>query len=320
MRVLVTGAGGFVGSHLVDSQLAQGNIVRAVDLNLSALGHAAGNPTLELLIGDLTSEGLSSPLMAGIDVVYHLASAHLDVSRSEDYYHLVNVAATKTLLKEAHAAGVKRFVHCSTNGVLGNINRIPADETAPCYPTNIYEQTKLLGEQAALDFYRTTGFAVVVARPAWVYGPRCPRTARLLRTVRKGRFVMFGAGKTLRHPIYVSDAVRGLERCAERGVPGEIYFLAGDRTVSLNQLVQTIADVQGVRRPFIRLPIPLGLAAAYGIQSLFGLLGRRPPISRRTLDFYLKNNSYDIAKARRELGFAPEIDLSNGLQLTLAGQ
>jgi dihydroflavonol-4-reductase len=320
VRVLVTGAGGFVGSHLVDSQLVQGNIVRAVDLNLSALAHAAGNPDLELIIGDLTSEGLPPALVAGVDVVYHLASAHLDVSRADSYYHLVNVTATQALLKAAHAAGVKRFVHCSTNGVLGDINHIPADETASCHPTNIYEQTKLLGEQAALDAYRQTGLAVVVARPAWVYGPRCPRTARLLRTVRKGRFVMFGDGETLRHPIYVGDAVRGLELCARHGVPGEIYFLAGHRTVTLNELVQTIADVQGVRRPFVHLPMPLGLAAAYVIQSLFGLLGRRPPISRRTLDFYLKNNSYDIAKARRELGFAPEIDLSNGLQQTLAGQ
>ncbi|MFO7634006.1 MAG: NAD-dependent epimerase/dehydratase family protein [Caldilinea sp.] len=317
MRVLVTGAGGFVGSHLVESQLAHGNIVRAVDLNLSALVYAASDRNVELIVGDLTDEGLSSQLMAGIDVVYHLASAHLDVSRTDGYYHLVNVTATQTLLQAACAAGVQRFVHCSTNGVLGDISRIPADETTPCHPTNIYEQTKLLGEQAALDFFRETGLPVVVARPAWVYGPRCPRTARLLRTVRKGRFVMFGSGETLRHPIYVSDAVRGLELCAERGVPGEIYFLAGDRTVTLNELVQTIADVQGVPRPCVRLPMPLGFAAAYGIQLLFGLVGRRPPISRRTLDFYLKNNAYDIAKARRELGFAPDTKLSTGLQQTL---
>lgn len=317
MRVLVTGAGGFVGSHLVDSQLAQGHQVRATDLHLAHLAPAAVQPNLEPVRGDLTDDALLPRLVEDVEVVYHLASAHLDVSQPDSYYHHVNVTATQNLLTAAHAAGVRRFVHCSTNGVLGEIQQIPANETAPCNPTNIYEQTKLLGERAALAFHKETGLPVVVARPAWVYGPRCPRTARLLRTIKKGRFVMFGPGRTLRHPIYISDAVRGLELCAERGKPGEIYFLAGERAVSLNELTQTIAAVQGVRPPLLRLPLSLGLAAAYLFQTLFSLLRRQPPISRRTLDFYLKDNAYDISKARRDLGFNPQIDLPTGLSETL---
>ncbi|MBE2197898.1 MAG: NAD-dependent epimerase/dehydratase family protein [Anaerolinea sp.] len=317
MKVLVTGAGGFVGSHLVDSQLAQGNQVRAVDLHLERLSHAAHHPHLERVTGDLTDGRLLPSLVTGVDTVYHLASAHLDVSQPDSHYHRVNVTATEALLRAAHAAGVNRFVHCSTNGVLGEIRQIPADETAPCNPTNIYEETKLLGEQAALVYYQETGFPVVVARPAWVYGPRCPRTARLLRAIKKGRFVMFGDGRTLRHPIYISDAIRGLELCAERGTPGEIYFLAGERSVSLNELTETLAIAQGVKPPALRLPMSLGMAAAYGAQTLFGLLRRQPPISRRTLDFYLKDNAYDISKARRDLGFAPQIDLATGLKETV---
>lgn len=317
MRVLVTGAGGFVGSHLVESQLAYGYQVRATDLHLDQLAQAANQPNLELVRGDLTDDALLPRLVEGVEVVYHLASAHLDVSQPDSYYHRVNVTATKNLLAAAHDAGVKRFVHCSTNGVLGEIQQIPANETAPCNPTNVYEQTKLLGEQAALAFYKKTGLTVVVARPAWVYGPRCPRTARLLRAIKKGRFVMFGNGRTLRHPIYISDAVRGLELCAEKGTPGEVYFLAGERAVSLNELTQTIAAVQGVRPPLLRLPLPLGLAAAYLLQTLFSLLRRQPPISRRTLDFYLKDNAYDISKARRDLGFAPQVNLVTGMRQTL---
>lgn len=317
MRVLITGAGGFVGSHLVDSQLAQGQQVRAVDLRLERLAHATNHPALERVNGDITDEALLPDLMAGVDTVYHLASAHLDVSQPDSHYHRVNVAATEGLLKAAQAAGVRRFVHCSTNGVLGEIQQIPADETAPCHPTNIYEETKLLGERAALAFYRETGFPVVVARPAWVYGPRCPRTARLLRTIEKGRFVMFGNGRTLRHPIYISDAVRGLELCAEQGQPGEIYFIAGKRPVTLNELTEAIAVAQGVKPPKARLPMFLGMAAAYGAQAAYGLLRRQPPISRRTLDFYLKDNAYDISKARQHLGFAPQIDLATGLKETL---
>jgi dihydroflavonol-4-reductase len=317
MNVLITGAGGFVGSHLVDSQLAQGHAVRAVDLHWQRLEHAANHPCLERVTGDLTDDALLPSLMSGVQIVYHLASAHLDVSQPGSHYHRVNVTATQNLLAAAHAAGVSRFVHCSTNSVLGEIHHVPADETAPCHPTNIYEQTKLLGEQAALAFYQETGFPVVVARPAWVYGSRCPRTARLMRTIKKGRFVMFGNGRTLRHPIYISDAVRGLELCAAKGRPGEIYFIAGEYAVTLNELTEAIAAAQGVKLPKARLPISLGMAAAYSAQTAFGLLRRQPPISRRTLDFYLKDNAYDISKARRDLGFAPQIDLATGLRETL---
>jgi nucleoside-diphosphate-sugar epimerase len=318
MNVLITGAGGFVGSYLVESQLAQGHRVRALDLNLNQLAHLAEQSGLDCIIGDLRDHLFLPSLVREVDIVYHLASAHLDVNRSDRYYHQVNVEATKNLLVAAHASGVSRFVHCSSNGVLGEIGQLPADESTPCRPTNIYERTKLLGENAALAYCRETGFPVIVARPAWVYGPRCPRTSRLMRTVRKGRFIMFGNGRTLRHPIFVADAIRGLELCVIRGVPGEVYFLAGDQPVTIDELVQTIAEVQGVRSPKWRLPLAIGIAAGSIVQAIYGLFGRRPPISRRTLDFYMKDNAYSISKAQRDLGFAPQVSLRQGLQQVLA--
>jgi dihydroflavonol-4-reductase len=317
MKVLVTGAGGFMGSHLVDSQLAQGNEVRAADLHVELLAHASGHPQLEIVPGDITDDAYLATLVEGIDVVYHLASAHLDVSQPDVHYHRVNVKATHRLLLAARAAGARRFVHVSSNGVLGDIQELPADECTPCHPTNIYERTKLLGEQTALAFYRETGFPVVVARPAWVYGPRCPRTARLLRMVGRGRFVMFGNGRTLRHPIYVADSVQGLELCAACGEPGAVYFFAGERALSIEQLVKTMAGVLGVRVRIVHLPVALGVTAGYLMQAAFQPLGRRPPFSRRTIDFFLKDNAYDTGKAERELGFRPFTDLPAGITQTV---
>jgi nucleoside-diphosphate-sugar epimerase len=318
MRVLITGAGGFIGSHLVDSQLAQGHQVRAADLNLERLAHARGNPRLEEAHGDISEAGFLAELVQDVDVVYHLASAHLDVSQGNDTYHRVNVTATRQLLVAAQAAGVQHFVHCSSNGVLGEIETLPADETTPCHPTNIYEQTKLLGEQAALAFAAKSGFSVVVARPAWVYGPRCPRTARLLRMVGRGRFLMFGNGRTLRHPIYVADAVRGLEQCATAGTPGEIYFLAGEKAVTLNELVKTMAEAMQVKLRVIRLPLALGIVAGHVVQAAFQPLRLHPPISRRTIDFFIKDNAYRTEKAQRDLGFRAQADLRAGILKTLA--
>ncbi len=257
-------------------------------------------------------------MLEDVDIVYHLASVHLDVSVPDDEYRDVNVRATEDLLRAAKAAGVRRVVHCSSVGVLGRIIELPADETTPCNPTNIYERSKLEGERRALRVGGETGLSVVVARPAWVYGPRSPRTAKLFRTISKGRFVLFGSGQTLRHPIYVSDSVYGLELCAAgSGIEGQIYILAGESPVTIDSLVRIVADLVGVRPPSVRLPIFLAILAGTALQAAFRPLGRQPPFSRRSVDFFDKDNAYDIGKAQRELKFQPRVNLQEGLSRTL---
>jgi nucleoside-diphosphate-sugar epimerase len=319
LNVLITGAGGFIGSHLVDSQLAQGAQVRALDLHLGLLSHAFDHPNLTIIEGNILDNSNLAHWMSEVEVVYHLASAHLDVSLSDKHYHQVNVGGTIGLLEAACRAGVKRFVHCSSVGVMGDVENPPANEDTPCNPTNIYERTKLEGEQAARGFGQEHNFPVIIARPAWVYGPRCPRTAKLLRQVKKRRFPIFGDGQNLRHPIFISDAIAGLERCAE--VPeaiGETFIIAGSKPVTINELLSEIAAAQRVPAPSNHLPMPLGLLAAYALQTVFRVIRRSPPFSRRSLDFFLKHNAYDISKARRMLDFNPVVDLKAGFLQTLA--
>jgi nucleoside-diphosphate-sugar epimerase len=317
MKVLITGAGGFIGSHLVDSQLEQGHDVRAVDLHLDLLQHQSANPHLTAIRGDITDENLVKQLFDGIDIVYHLASAHLDVSLSDEHYRRVNVGAILSLLEAAREAGVKRFVHCSSVGVIGDVENPPADETTDCHPTNIYERTKLEGEREALAYCRRTSFPVVVMRPAWVYGPRCPRTSKLMRTISKGRFFFFGGGQNMRHPVYISDAVKGLELCASaEGVNGEIFIIAGENAVEVSELVKVMSEVLEVRSPKLHLPISLGLLAGYSLEAAFKLIRKQPPFSRRSVDFFLKHNAYSIEKAKRMLGYQPQVDLRTGLQKT----
>lgn len=321
MNVLITGGGGFIGSHLVESQLAKGNRVRTIDLDLARLASANGNDNLEMIKGDITDKALMQQLLDNMDVVYHLASAHLDTTLANEIYHQVNVEATQQLLLLAHEANVKRFVHVSTNSVLGEIANPPADETTECHPTNIYEQTKLEGERVALCYCADTNFPIVIIRPAWVYGPRCPRTERLMRLVGKGRFVMFGKGDTLRHPVYITDAINALELSAKaEQAPGQIYFIAGERPVTIEELVNTIARVQKIKLKIVRLPLVVGKVAGSALQFVYQPLGKQPPISRRSIDFFIKDNAYDISKARRELGFCPQVELWAGLTETLAWQ
>lgn len=318
MNVLITGAGGFIGSHLVDSQLEQGHEVRAVDLYLDLLQHQSANPNLEAIQGNITDDKLVKKLVEGIDVVYHLASAHLDVSLSDEHYRRVNVGGTLALLEAAQKAGVKRFVHCSSVGVIGDVENPPADETTECNPTNIYERTKLEGEKEALTYFERTGFPVVVMRPAWVYGPRCPRTAKLMRTISKGRFFFFGDGHNMRHPVYISDTVKALELCASMdGINGEIFIIGGEHAVPVSELVDIMSKEMGLRTPKLHLPIALGLLGGYSLEVAFKLIGKQPPFSRRSVDFFLKHNAYDIDKAKRMLGYQPQTDLQTGIQNTI---
>lgn len=319
MRVLITGGGGFIGHHLVESQLAQGHFVRVADIDVTRLDGRMDDARLDVMRADIRDPRAVWHMMQGMDIVYHLACAHLDVSLPAAVYHQVNVDATALLLHAATAAGVRRFVHCSTVGVFGRL-RVPppADESSRCTPTHVYEASKLRGERVALEHGEARGLPVVVARPAWVYGPGCPRTRKLLRTAATGTFVMFGSGRTWRQPIYVADAVRGLEQCARAaGAEGEVYILAGREAVTIEQLVRLAAEAQSVTLAVPHLPALLGHCAGWALQCAFKPLRRSPPFSARSMDFFLKDNLYDTAKAVRGLGFDAITDLRQGFAQTV---
>lgn len=312
-RVLITGSSGFIGRHLVESQLGQGNFVRAVDLHEGIAGAA----NLDSVTGDIADPAVQDRIVEGIDVVYHLASAHLDVRLSADDYRRVNVGATAALILAAKAAGVQRFVHCSSVGVMGNIQSPPADETTPCEPENVYEVTKFEGEKAAVGIAKETGFPVVIVRPAWVFGPGCPRTEKMFRMVRKGRFIFFGKGQNFRHPIFIADAIRGMEQCAVAELdPGDIFILAGHTPTTTRELIDAIARTADVKRPAIHVPAIFGKLAGASLEMVFKAGGQAPPFSSRSMDFYVKNNAYSIRKANQAFGFDPQFDLSRGLAET----
>jgi nucleoside-diphosphate-sugar epimerase len=315
-RVLVTGGGGFVGSHLVEDQIRRGLRVRALDLHLEAL---AGNQSaqLERIVGDVASSTVLEQALAGVDVVYHLASKHLEVGIPDAEYRRVNVDGTRRLLVLCAQSGVRRFVYCSTTGLMGHIAGPPADEEAPARPDIIYEQTKWEAEQLVREFARGASLETVIVRPAWVYGPRCPRTEKLFRAAEKGRFLMVGDGRCLRHPIFVDDMSLGFHLAGTvAGAAGRTYIIGDDRAVPVRQLIATVARTVG--KPMRLVTLPPGVAALLfrGVEAACLAVGKKPPVSSRSLKFFTQQTAYDTSRARRELGFQPTVSLEEGLWRT----
>jgi dihydroflavonol-4-reductase len=315
--VLVTGAAGFIGQHLVRALAGRGVPVRAVDLRPPP--QPAETPGVQHIQVDLRDAAALPQLVAGADAVYHLASAHLQATAPESEYRAVNVDAAVALVRAAAQAGVRRFVHASTVGIYGHVESPPAAEDSRTAPGNMYERTKLLGEIAVREEAANLGLELVILRPAWVYGPGCPRTAKLLRSVSGGRFFYVGDGRNLRHPVFIDDAVEAfiLAAGSPPGTAGQAYIIAGPRYLELREMVATCARVLGVKPPSRRVPRPL-LAAAGRVAELgWGLAGREPPFSRRSLAFFENDNAFDTTAARTDLKFEAQVELEDGLRRTV---
>ncbi len=316
-HVLITGAGGFVGRHLVQDQLTRGRTVRALDWNRESLDAFAPREGLEVMVEDAADVTVQRKAVAGVDVVFHLASAHLETELSDAAYHRINVAAVETLLEESRQAGVRRFVHMSSCGVHGTVHTSPGNEETPFRPDILYERTKLAGELVAREFHQRYGFPVVVLRPPWVYGPGCKRTARLFEAIAEGKFVMVGRGSNLRSAVYITDLLDAVELCATKGgIEGEVFIVTHDELVTVHQLIDGIARLVGVAPPRLRVPVWAAWVMAALIETGSRSLRREPPISRRSLKFFTNDAAFTCAKARKVLGFEPRVPLREGLEMT----
>jgi nucleoside-diphosphate-sugar epimerase len=313
--VVVTGAGGFIGSHLARALVADGRRVIAIDLHLDRLRHLEAPGSLDLVEGDAVDPRVHEPALRAADTVFHLAAAHLGASIGDDEFWRVNVRGLRTLIEGARAAGVRRFVHTSSVGVYGDLRETPADEQSTCRPQIAYEITKLEGEKVVLEAIRD-GFPAVILRPAWVYGPGCPRTEKLFRTIGKGRFLVAGNGDGLRHCVYIDDMVAAFRRAAssERAL-GQVMIIGDAEPVTIRHLVDTIAGLTGAPRPR-SVPLPLLWAAGLAFETLFAAIGKEPPISRRTLKFFTGNTAFRIDRARDLLGWEPQWNLAAGMAET----
>ncbi|MFF7727013.1 NAD-dependent epimerase/dehydratase family protein [Streptomyces sp. NPDC008001] len=299
MRALVTGAAGFIGSHLCEHLLAEGDSVVGVDaftdfydpaLKERNLRRLTGSPGFSLVRADLLEADLG-PLLDGTDVVYHLAGQPgVRPSWGAEFpvYAARNILATQALLEAVRNRPVGRFVYASSSSVYGDAQEFPTAETAPPRPVSPYGITKLAGEHLC-ELYRTTyGLPSVSLRLFSVYGPRQRPDmafARLLTAASGGApFPLYGDGEQTRDFTYVLDAVTAMRAAARSGFTG-VANLGGGSPVSVKQAVATVESILG---PVELLPRPAG-----------------PGDARHT--------GADITLASRAFGYRPRTTLHQGI-------
>ena len=317
MRVLVTGATGFTGGHLASYLARAGDCVRAI-VRTPDRARALGQSGVEIVAGDLTDAASIRRAVQGVEVVYNIGALYREAGLPAGAYRAVNADAVATIVEAAREAGVRRVVHCSTVGVHGDVEHPPADEDAPLRPGDVYQETKVLGEQIGRQAAARTGVELVIARPTGIYGPGDRRLFKIFGAIARGRFVMLGPGRNFYHLTYIDDLCRGFQLCGTvAGAAGRTYILGGGEVTTLAEVVATTAAIAGRSGPRLQLPVwPVWLAGA-ACEAVCRPVGIAPPLYRRRVDFFRKSRAFDISRARGELGYAPSIGLREGIGRTL---
>jgi UDP-glucose 4-epimerase len=303
-RVLVTGAAGFIGSHLADRLAGRCELHLVDDLSVGArenLAAALERPGVRFVEADVRDPARMRELCRGIEVVFHLAISCLRTSLRRPFLsHEVNAGGTLSLCLAAREQGVDRFVYVSSSEIYGSARSVPMSEDHPCRPTTVYGASKLAGELYALAHLRSFGLPVVVVRPFNTYGPREPwQGARaeviprfLLRLEAGLPPVVYGDGTQTRDFTYVEDTVEGiLAAAACDALVGEAVNVARGREASVLEIARLLGELAGREIPPCHEP------------------GRPGDVARHFAD---------VSKAGRLLGFEARVDLREGLARTLA--
>jgi len=316
LNILITGASGFIGSSLVE-KLAEDHHEITVLLHKKKQHKDLKTYQVNSYYSSFSDINNLKKIAKGKEIIFHLAGL-INAPREEAYlYYRANVMTTKNLLKAVDCSTLKSFVYCSSVAVYGNLKELPANENTVPKPDNLYGQSKYEAEKICLDFFHQKNIPTVVIRPTWVYGPRDKRTLRLFKAIKKGPFGLINTKKVLIHPVFVYDLVDALILCANNeNAYGKIFLVGGEEVIELNQLITLIAKAINKSTPKMFIPLKLAKASAMVLEKLYLPFNKIPPISQRRLEFFSKNQHYDISRAKNVLSFKPKYNLSVGINLT----
>lgn len=319
MKVLVTGATGFIGSHVADKLLEKGYDVRCIARKSSNLRWLEGK-NIEIVSASLDDKQSLADAVRGVDYIYHIAG--LTFARNYDEFLKGNRDATRNLLEAAreHAPNLKRFLFVSSQTVVGPSKSFdePINEETPCKPLTSYGKSKKAAEDEVLKFKGIIPFTIVRA-PA-VYGPRDTAIYDIFKTVKMGLGTMIGFDDKYISLIHSDDLSRGIIQAAESEASlNKTYFISSEEFYTWKQLISVIAEQMGKKFVLkIRLPHPLVLAVA-GISEFFGKFSSKPPVFNyeKGIDFIQTYWTCSTESAVKDFGYHQQMTIEAGMKNTI---
>jgi len=320
MRALITGATGCVGSNLAELLVSKGRRVRALirpgsDASfLQSLG-------VELAAGDLADKKALREAVKGTDIVFHCAAVVSDWASLEEMRR-VNVKGLELLLDACSPTGIRRFVYMSSMAVLGMGRQDYLDEAAPYVSTgDNYNATKIESEKLLRAFSEKTGFPATIIRAPYVYGPRDRQLfPRILAYLERGKYAYIGGGRNPFTLVYAKNLAWGLLRAAEsEKAGGRIYNITDATAVTRREFIEAVADGMGLPRPGKDIPYPVAAAVSALCElSAKALRLKSPPVLNRfRLKFMHTHLTFDISRARREIGYEPPYAFDSAIKETI---
>ncbi|OAI55027.1 oxidoreductase [Planctomyces sp. SCGC AG-212-M04] len=320
--LLVTGATGLVGSHVVDRALAEGLRVRALvrDKTRAESLRARGVDVIE---GEMTDQAALARCAPGVTHVIHCAAKVGDWGPVEDYL-AVNVAGLQALIDAlAKSGSLQRFIHISSLGVYPARDHYGSDESLPISATGIdgYTRSKVEAEQLVREFAHKGTLPAVILRPGFIYGPGDRSVLpRLLERLRSGVFRYLGEKTQLMNNTYVGNLTGAIFLALNRDdLIGEVFNITDGRLVTKEEFVGTICDLAEIPRPQRTVRIRIANILANILETIWRWRGKKeaPILSQARIKFLGLNLDFCIDKARRDLGYNPQIDFQDAIAATM---
>jgi 2-alkyl-3-oxoalkanoate reductase len=282
MRLLVTGATGFLGAHTCRELVSRGHQVRAFGRDFSGFAIAGA----EIVRGDLRDADAIRRICAGMDGVVHTGALSSPWGKLEDFM-AVNVTGTRSVLEACAATGVRRLVHVSSPAVIFTRDRLE----------------------------------LVVLRPKAIYGPGDRALLpRMVSAARSRRLPQVGTGENLIDLTFIDDAVRAIVLALERPPPCSnfpVYTITSGEHVNLWRLIRRVLEALGIPSTLRLMPVGTMLMLAGWLERMAGISGREPALTRYGVELLARTQTYDISRAKSDLGFEPRCGLEFGLERTL---
>lgn len=323
--ILITGAAGFVGSHLVELLLRDGVAINQLRLVLlknestQFLPHKKFN----IVRGDIRDKNFVKTITEGVEVIYHLAAVTQTTQDFNQYklYKEINVDGTSNLLAACAKKKIKKFIFFSSIAVYGVLpwsgDIVNWDESHPKTYSEVYGKSKFEAEKKILEAHRKWGIPYAIIRPTTLYGPRdLKNLLELYRSIKKHLFFFIGNGRNKIDYVFVTDVVRAARLAELSGKGSEDYIIAGEKPLSLNEAVNNIAGSINTKVLPVHIPRIVGLGISYAADYLGKIAGKRSPLFPSRVRIITSNCYFNTTKARRELNYKPTTTFKEGTRIT----